>query len=189
MTLPNRQLIDWLFKQLQANPLTLTELDLLRAWHKEQDASVAINSSFELFQQHFEMRNALYHLREQLAGDYELELGLLYVRLHPASDASTKVSRMDGLASYYMNANNLTAETPDSVAAMLEGFFAQWQRYHNNDIAKAKRVLGVANEADMQTVKRQYRTLANQHHPDKGGNAEQFNKIQQAYEVLKSASR
>ena len=38
-------------------------------------------------------------------------------------------------------------------------------------------------------IKRQYRTLAHQHHPDRGGDAEHFKRISLAYEVLSDPAR
>jgi curved DNA-binding protein CbpA len=38
-------------------------------------------------------------------------------------------------------------------------------------------------------IKRQYRTLAHQHHPDRGGDAERFKRISVAYEVLSDPVR
>ena len=44
--------------------------------------------------------------------------------------------------------------------------------------------LGVPRTAAADEIKRAYRKLASQHHPDKGGNTEQFQKIQEAYATL-----
>jgi len=38
-------------------------------------------------------------------------------------------------------------------------------------------------------IKQQYRTLAHQHHPDRGGDAERFKRISLAYEVLSDPER
>jgi molecular chaperone DnaJ len=46
-------------------------------------------------------------------------------------------------------------------------------------------ILGVDRSATQEEIKRAYRRLAHQHHPDKkGGNAEKFKQINAAYEVL-----
>lgn len=44
--------------------------------------------------------------------------------------------------------------------------------------------LGVAKNASPDEIKKAYRRLANQHHPDKGGDSAAFQKIQEAYSTL-----
>jgi molecular chaperone DnaJ len=45
-------------------------------------------------------------------------------------------------------------------------------------------ILGVPKNATIDEIKRAYRNLAKQHHPDKGGDEEHFKKINEAYETL-----
>lgn len=44
--------------------------------------------------------------------------------------------------------------------------------------------LGVNHTSTPSDIKKSYRRLASKHHPDKGGNPEQFKKVQEAYDVL-----
>ena len=44
--------------------------------------------------------------------------------------------------------------------------------------------LGVPNGASPDEIKKAYRSLAMKHHPDRGGNADEFKKIQEAYDTL-----
>lgn len=46
------------------------------------------------------------------------------------------------------------------------------------------KILGVTQDADKQTVKKAYRKLAAQHHPDRGGDAEKFKEVAEAYSIL-----
>ena len=49
---------------------------------------------------------------------------------------------------------------------------------------KYYKVLGVSADATEEAIKKAYRKLAVQHHPDKGGDSELFKQIGQAYQVL-----
>jgi molecular chaperone DnaJ len=51
-------------------------------------------------------------------------------------------------------------------------------------------ILGVGKEASAEEIKKAYRRLAHQHHPDKqGGNEQKFKEINEAYQVLGSAEK
>lgn len=50
-------------------------------------------------------------------------------------------------------------------------------------------ILGVAKEANADEIKRAYRKLASQHHPDKGGDKNKFQEIEQAYRTLSDDSK
>lgn len=72
-------------------------------------------------------------------------------------------------------AEPIKAERFRRVAEMLAGGQAR---------AAARQVLGVSADATADEIKAAYRQLAKQHHPDAGGDAEQFARISTAYEAL-----
>ncbi len=50
-------------------------------------------------------------------------------------------------------------------------------------------ILGVGPDASADDIKRAYRKLASQHHPDKGGDTARFQEIQEAYAVLSDTGK
>ncbi len=50
-------------------------------------------------------------------------------------------------------------------------------------------VLGVTKNATPDEIKKAYRKLASQHHPDKGGDTAKFQQVQEAYAVLSDAEK
>jgi DnaJ-domain-containing protein 1 len=88
----------------------------------------------------------------------------------------------------------MKTQPPKSFAALLWdivriGAKAFWQS--NANLARpflqrqqALSVLGLPPNATPQQIKRRYRTLAKQHHPDRGGDPQQMQRIIVAYECL-----
>ena len=50
-------------------------------------------------------------------------------------------------------------------------------------------ILGVSKGADSSELKSAYKKASMQHHPDRGGDAEKFKEINQAYSTLKDPKK
>ena len=64
--------------------------------------------------------------------------------------------------------------------------FPQNRQNNNNELYK---ILGIAKNATEKDIKKAYRKLALTHHPDRGGDEENFKKISGAYEILKDKEK
>ena len=55
-----------------------------------------------------------------------------------------------------------------------------------NELKEAKNILGLnSTEADIKVINRAYRDLARNHHPDVGGDLDEFKKINKAHKLIK----
>jgi DnaJ-class molecular chaperone len=50
-------------------------------------------------------------------------------------------------------------------------------------------ILGIARNASPEQIKKAYKKASMQHHPDRGGNQDEFVKVQQAYEILSNSDK
>lgn len=145
-----------------------------------------LNGSLRLFHQHFVTMHCLYRLQQQVYPQ-KLEVSPLSIRLHAfpphAASHSALCDDAGSLRTYYLDLAHLEAATGDSVARLLGQF---WQRFHARDeTAEAYMALGLADTASWEEVKSAYRQHAQQAHPDKGGSAEAFARVREAYQTLK----
>jgi DnaJ-domain-containing protein 1 len=88
----------------------------------------------------------------------------------------------------------MSSRAPKSFAALLWGFVRTGARtlWHSNvnpartvlQRQQALAVLGLPPNATRQQIKHRYRMLAKRHHPDRGGDQRQMQRIIAAYEFL-----
>ena len=143
-----------------------------------------------LFKLNWLMMNALYQLQaELLLEGYYLTVSTLDIHLSPlnesgAESANQQMSRQP-LRDYYLDWRHFSDTTKEEVQALLDGV---WQEYISGDEQeKAYTVLGLEVNASFQMIRKTYRKLAGQYHPDKGGDSVRFMEVREAYEVLRKA--
>lgn len=141
-----------------------------------------------LFKLNWLMMNALYQLQSEfLQEGYYLSVSTLNIRLEPlpaaGSESICQQLRIEPLRAYYLDWKHFSDTTREEVQALLDGV---WQEYISGDEqARAYQVLGLEVNASAQMIRKTYRKLAGQFHPDKGGDPLRFMEIREAYEVLK----
>jgi hypothetical protein len=183
------QIVEQALQQL-GSPLTEFELmQYLDKHHPEEFSKPDFNDALLLFQHHFILRHIVYLLQTQwfdqknLLIDVEL-VKISWTSLRPSNTQS--LAQHDNLKTYYLDLNNLEKENNDSIQQKLNRFWQRYKQFNQNE--EALIALGLENLTQKATplqIKKQYQRLANTHHPDKGGDALNFQKIRWAYEVLK----
>ena len=138
-----------------------------------------------LFRAHFALFHALYRLRDRLWDERhaQLDINTLCIQLSRyCGQPSDLPSRRDPLRDYYLDARHLQDATATDVEQLLEKF---WRRFcPPNQRENALAVLGLSDPVDDVTIKQTWRRLAMQHHPDRGGSAQQLQEINVALTAL-----
>ncbi|GAA0351876.1 DNA-J related domain-containing protein [Bowmanella denitrificans] len=188
---PSPDLTDLLHNLLQQAPQGISEYALIDRLKEPAmgvfTADLDLSDNLVLFQTHFLLFNQLYQLREQLRARREgdLQISALRIQLLPYSSGSAELTEHDALCSYYLDWQNLQETDSGGVTQLLEGF---WQRMAGQLSADERRealaVLELDEQADSETIRRQYRRLMHQHHPDKGGQHQYCQLLTQAYRKL-----
>ncbi len=170
----------------------LSEYELIQALdrhHPNLFPKPDLGDPLLLFQHHFVLMHLLYQLQQanhQTAR--RLSISPMRIQWLSATDGESQAVRPNpSLAAYYLDFGNLTKEDGFSVERLLQGF---WRRLLGEEQAPdALATLGLDPGATFSEVKSRYRQLANAHHPDKGGDATEFGRVQQAYDTLKDQQK
>lgn len=145
----------------------------------------ALKHTRTLFESHFLLMHVLYRLQQQWFEQQHayLTISPLHIQksLWQTGTTEQQVSSHDPLAAYYLDLNELATEE-EEINQLLNSFWQKmlYNEHQQQDFATLKLSIG----ADKASIKKQYRKLAMQHHPDRGGNAEQFHAIQVAFQRL-----
>jgi hypothetical protein len=168
----------------------VSEYELIGLLKVQLDNLIDINSpaKLSLFKEHFLVMNALYQLQVMLEKDsIFLFISPLRIMLRDIADSSkTKIIKADienTLKSYYLDWSNLEDTGEQEVDRLLNRF---WQCYADEDKQSiALQTLNLRPDTEWAMIKKSYRRLAAEKHPDRGGVTEEFIKIREAYELLK----
>ncbi len=192
----------------QAQPAdTVLETELLRAFFPD---ALETGVGLALFQKHFLLYRRLWQFDDELRSTSGQRLWIRGIRVSllaaPPADrcgylaletgaycleAATKnlCPRHDGLApelsgmkSYYLDATNLEGMTEAGLEQLMDQFWGWWG---NPNAAAALRTLGLPADADARAVKTRWRKLSLEHHPDRGGDPAQFQRLSEAWAALK----
>jgi len=143
-----------------------------------------IKQSKDLFNAHFLIMHALYQLQNRYFEERRYCLKIEAIKIERLSYISNKdgLAQHDPLKTYYLDINHYFKTSEEEVNGLLNSF---WEKYlAQDDRQKALITLELPSDADYHSVKKQYRKLAQQHHPDKGGCNQYFAEISAAKDIL-----
>ncbi len=174
-------------QELQAHPDGIAEYALIRALKDRgflEFLPPPPAEPHELFRAHFLLFHALYRLRDRLAANRRglLRISALCIRIMPWAAGDDALAVPDPLRAYYLDWNNLDGTSETDVAELLASFWKKLGGIDNREQALAE--LGLADPVDDATIKRTWRKLAMEHHPDRGGDKERLQAINAAVDCL-----
>jgi hypothetical protein len=118
----------------------------------------------------------------------DLAIHCLKVALLPyPADFDHLPATPDPLRAYYLDLSHLENTGRQAVMEMLDTFWRRFARFGRR--AEALAALGLADPVDYPEIKRRYRELAMEHHPDRGGEIEKLQAINAAMELLEPRQR
>lgn len=172
--------------ELEKHPAGISEYDLLTNLKSQGyfDFLSQFAAPHELFQAHFFLFHTLYLLSDDFLEQKKhlLDIHTLKIQLLPYQEGSNNLQVDDKLKKYYLDFKNLENTKEEDVYDMLASF---WNKYHKLDTREeALAALGLKDPVDDKDIKNEYRRLAMQHHPDRGGDKEKLQKINSALVLL-----
>lgn len=182
---------------LRENPEGLSELHLIKALQRppwELIGTVNYAEADKLYPVHFLIFHVLYRLRDQLAGTSAiLDISPLLIKLSHSDvvSGSGPVSTNDELRTFYLDLSRYQMPE-DAIAQMMDDFWSgrfghQPEKEETHDAAAA---LGFRDmPSSFSEVKQRFRRAVMQAHPDRGGETEAIQSLNNAFSILKAHFR
>ena len=174
---------------LQAETTSLSEYELLNKLKDSSDfdfVNIVFTDRSSLFYSHFILFHCLYRLRVSLLAQEVaiMEISALKIQMHPYSSKkhNRNLTQTDPLQEYYLDTNNLDNTDETDLDDMIDNF---WHKLIAQDARpQALAILGLKDPVDDALIKKTWRKLVMQHHPDRGGDAKTLLSINKAFSIL-----
>ena len=181
-------LVGHIHEILLQHPTGIREYDLMEALDQrcvEGFGQVAFADQLSMFQSHFVLFHCLHVLRDRLHQSDEagLDIHCLSIKLTPYKDAIGGLpNKHDPLRDYYLDLKNFDKTDAKEVSRLMNDF---WQRFvAMDDRQQALEQLGLADPVEYVDIKSRYRRLVMEYHPDRGGDHERLQMINEAMRTL-----
>lgn len=194
------QLQQTLLEVIQAHPNGVAEHSLLKQLSQAgYDTFTPSLDPLELFQAHFLLFHILYRLadiwRQAGHGDLVINCLNIYFQASASSTSGADLNQQalktdDSLKRYYLDYQQYRDTQMQDVIDLLDGFWKKlgglaWAQDDEIQAAKQTLNLPLDDTPTLIQINHQYRKLCFIHHPDRGGNTADFQKINQSAELLK----
>lgn len=172
---------------LDQHPTGIKEYDFLCHMDGQglfEALDTSVSTTLLLFQKHFLVFHLLYSINQRLVQDRKgaLQISPLLIKKLDYVKAGTQVGELDAIGSYYLDVSNFEKANEGNVNDLLSSF---WEKFLRNDQrGDALNVLGLSDPVSNKEIVIRYRKLVNTHHPDKGGDKDKIQKINEAYAIL-----
>lgn len=181
--------LNLLYEILLSEPEGIKEFALLKILQEKNVVlfqNQKLHDPLVLFRTHFLLFHFLYLLQDRLRLEKtaELEIHCLKIALSPPiENANTLLpDHADPLREYYLDLTQLEQVEKEDVTTMIDQFWEKYSRFDKRGEALA--LLDLKDPITDNEIKRKYRQLVLEHHPDQGGKPEQFHRIVAAMEIL-----
>jgi hypothetical protein len=182
---------------LRAEPAGLSELALIKRLQREPWSlvgEVTFHDPAALYPVHFLVFHVLYRLRDQLAGEsLALHISPLVIRLERSNivAGSGMPDGEDKLRTFYLDLSGYELPEED-ILQMVDDFWAgrSGSAPDSRELEEASTTLGFTQMPDsFPEIKQQFRRAVMKEHPDRGGDTERIQALNQAFSVLKTHFR
>lgn len=177
-----------------AGPIGLSELELIKSLQKEPWALIGTVNFYapdQLYPVHFLLFHVLYTLRDQLARAGEA-LTISPLRLTISAQQTVACDGLPGkedkLRAFYLDLSQYHLSNA-TIQTMMDDFWTGHTRSRPDlpAAAVAASALGFSTLPEQfAPIKQRFRQLVMQAHPDRGGDTETIQKLNEAFSVLKS---
>lgn len=179
-----------LLSQLTAHPEGIDEFSLIRALATVFPGSLfaapgVLREPLSLFQAHFLLFHVLHRLSDRLVDErLEIEVHALRIRLVPRRGGVSGIVEPDPLRAYYLDWSQWVSTQGEDVEQLLQGFRQGPFCVPQDDLVEALALFDLQAPSSARQIKQRYRTLVQQHHPDKGGETAQIQAVNNAFLIL-----
>lgn len=174
-----------------------SEFELIQQLKSGQDPVLSADTladNLQLFRTHFMIFHCLYQLQQDYGQQQlgYLHISALAIELIEGNEHSGDLALPDPLRDYYLDLQQLLTTDATDVEALLDCFWQDFVSYQQSipdpqTLASAYQRLNLEPNTPFAQVKRQYRRLMQNAHPDKGGDTAECQALQAAYSDIKAA--